>query len=124
MAMQGEGKAKVCYTVLALSDLAVSGSLPDARQLAFYRYFPKPLQRSHLSLPPGDSALDLVGQASLEIPDWIGRSMPGAIGIVVPAVYVPSGVQVACGSSGPGRSPLECKLVSLLERLSVLPYAY
>ena len=57
---QGEGKAKLCYTVFALSDLAVSGSLPVQWQLAFYRYFPKPLQRSHWSFLLGDCALDLV----------------------------------------------------------------
>jgi hypothetical protein len=39
---QGEGKAKVWYTGFALSDLAVSGSLPMKWQLAFYRFSPSP----------------------------------------------------------------------------------
>jgi hypothetical protein len=39
---QGEGKAKVWYTGFALSDLAVSGSLLEPRQLAFYRFSPSP----------------------------------------------------------------------------------
>ena len=45
------------YTVLALSDLAVSGSEPSEASLPGTD-FPKPLQRDHKSLQPGDSALD------------------------------------------------------------------
>jgi hypothetical protein len=60
-----------CYTVVALSDLAVSGSEPSKVSLPG-TVFPKPLQtgvpkkrslllgveRNHKSLSPGDSALD------------------------------------------------------------------
>src|ERR1035441_4507208 len=43
-------KAHLCYTVLALSDLAVSGSEPSKASLPG-TVFPKPLQRIHMSLP-------------------------------------------------------------------------
>ena len=58
-----QGMHRLCYTVFALSDLAVSGALPFEGSLPCTD-FPKPLQRGPLSLPPGDSALDpvLVGQ--------------------------------------------------------------
>ena len=55
----GEGKAKPCYTVFALSDLAVSGGLAFNQAGLPGTDFPKPLQRIPMSLLPGDSALDL-----------------------------------------------------------------
>jgi hypothetical protein len=49
----------LCYTVVALSDLAVSSGLPAVwASLPGTDFSPKPLERLPISLPPGDFASD------------------------------------------------------------------
>src|ERR1017187_796108 len=85
--LPGEGKAKVWYTGFALSDLAVSGGLAFQAKFAWHTDFPKPLQRIHLSLLPGDSALDRTIVPALNLaPSKFGARRPGK-----------------CGSGGAGR---------------------
>jgi hypothetical protein len=46
---RGERKAKVCYTVFALSDLAVSGDLPFDKAACLLQISPSPFSVNHES---------------------------------------------------------------------------
>src|SRR5580692_2957132 len=80
-----------CYTGATLSDLDVSGGLPFNQASLPCTDFPKPLQRNHISLPPGDLCHGLYsGPASLKRISLFKTercSRPGAS--VVPAGNVP-----------------------------------
>jgi len=98
-----------CYSVVALSDLAVSGGFAFQRQICPAQIFPKPLQRDHLSLPPGDSALNRTPVPRVKrfcILDCDQAHEPGVFGSVELFGVVPQGDDVACGSSGRAHSLL------------------
>jgi hypothetical protein len=101
--------AHPCYTVYALSDLAVSGGEPFEASLPG-TVFSKHTQRDHVSLLPGDSAYErsVLKCGLLREPDAfvslneIRREQPGAyFRSVAQDGIVPSSDEVACGSSGP-----------------------